>query len=66
MTSGFAQAYARIVSQSKTWSPGGDPYLYQESDVPEALWVLAGDEFSGKKANAVFVVKGPKRETKLK
>ena len=116
MTSGFAQAYARIVSQAtqsddetesltswdeycqpvvpsddddnfeddetckkkgiksnkhyqwETWSQAGadDPYLYQVSDVPEALWVLAGVEFGGKKANAVFVVKGAKRETKSK
>ena len=112
MTTGFAQAYARIVSQAtqsdddtesltswdeycqpvvpsddednfedeeiakkkgtynhyewKSWSPGDGQYIYQESDVPEALWVLAAEEFGGRKANAVFVVKGPKRETKSK
>ena len=90
MTTGFAQAYARIVSQAtqldnktesitswdeycqpvvpsgdednfedeeiakkkgtynhyewKIWSLGVQQYLYQESNVPEALWVLAGKQ----------------------
>ena len=114
MTTGFAQAYARIVSQAtqsdddtesltswdeycqpvipsddednfedeevakrkgsksykryvwETWSPGEEQYIYKMSDVSEALWVLAAQEFGGKKANAVFVVRGAKRETKLK
>lgn len=45
---------------------GEDEYLYSQEEVDEKLWVLAGQEFGGKKANGVFFVKGAKRGTKLK
>ena len=114
MTTGFVQAYARIVSQATqqdddtvdsfsswgcgqavipsdkedddifldkaskktgrknnsydwvTWSPGSEEYLYDEKDLDDALWVLAGEEFGGKIANGVGLVKGALRETKKK
>ena len=49
-----------------TWSPGTEDYLYSDKDVDAALWVLAGEEFGGKIANGVCLVKGALRATKLK
>ena len=50
----------------KYWHHGNQEYLYSQTEVEEALWVLAGEEFGGKKANGLFFVKGPWRETKTK
>ena len=48
------------------WHHGDREHLYSQEDVEEALWELASKEFGGKKANGVFFVKGPWRETKTK
>ena len=48
------------------WSDGGEEYYYTEEDLDDALWCLAAKEFGGQKANGVFFIKGPKRETKSK
>ena len=49
-----------------SWHPGDSEYLYTELEVTDALWLLAQQEFGGRKENGVFWVQGTHQETSLK